>query len=327
VWRVVPRAKELGVAIALETHDGLSSARVAAEVLRRIAAPQVHALWDVLHPTRMGESPAEVWDLIGPRVRHVHFKDAARDGGGRWRAKPIGEGEVPLRECLRRLHAAGLVRSGPAAGDRRVRRAEWTATGRREARALDRASDALARGVLEPLPPAPRARLVAAMAEVTRLLRAGAVTVAVEPPGPEAEACVAAYFTELAGRDARFDVGRIRKLALDRLHPPHGALVMARLDGVPVGCGAVSVTNGAAEIKRVWVHPGARGLGVGRRMLALLEASAVALGARVARLDTNRTLTEARALYLSAGYHEVPAFNDEMFADHWFEKALPTGAG
>lgn len=109
VWRVVPRAKELGVAIAMETHDGLSSARVAAEVLRRIAAPQVHALWDVLHPTRMGESPAEVWDLIGPRVRHVHFKDAARDGGGRWRAKPIGEGEVPLRECLRRLHAAGYA--------------------------------------------------------------------------------------------------------------------------------------------------------------------------------------------------------------------------
>lgn len=232
-----------------------------------------------------------------------------------------------LTRLLRRLRAAGLIRSGPAARDRRVRRAEWTAAGRREARALDRASDMMARGVLEPLPPASRARLVAAMAEVTRLLRAGAVTVAVEPPGPEAEACVAAYFTELAGRDARFDAERIRKLALDRLRPPHGALVMARLDGAPVGCGAVSVTNGAAEIKRVWVHPDARGLGVGRRMLALLEASAVALGAGVARLDTNRTLTEARALYLSAGYREVPAFNDEMFADHWFEKALPAGAG
>ena len=227
-----------------------------------------------------------------------------------------------LTRLLRRLQSAGLIRSVPAAADRRVRRAEWTAAGRREARALDRASDALAAGLLEPLPPGPRARLLKAMAEVTWLLRAGAVMVAVEPPGPEAEACVAAYFAELALRDARFDAARIRKLALDKLHPPLGALVMARLDGVPIGCGAVTLADGAGEIKRVWVRDDARGLGVGRRILALLEARAGALGAECVRLDTNRSLTEARALYLGAGYREVPAFNDEMFADHWFEKRL-----
>jgi hypothetical protein len=46
-------------------------------------------------------------------------------------------------------------------------------------------------------------------------------------------------------------------------------------------------------------------------------------GARVLRLETNRALAEAIALYRSAGYAEVPAFNDETYAHHWFEKRLP----
>lgn len=105
--RVAPRAQELGVPIVVETHDGLSSARLMANVLGRVRSPQVQALWDVMHPTRMGETPEQVWELIGPRVRHVHFKDARRDGSGRWRAALLGEGEIPLRECLRVLGAAG----------------------------------------------------------------------------------------------------------------------------------------------------------------------------------------------------------------------------
>jgi sugar phosphate isomerase/epimerase len=105
--RVAARARELGVLIVIETHDGLSSARLMANVLGRVRSPEIQALWDVLHPTRMGESPRQVWELIGPRVRHVHFKDARRDAAGRWRAALLGEGEVPLRECLRVLRAAG----------------------------------------------------------------------------------------------------------------------------------------------------------------------------------------------------------------------------
>ncbi len=72
----------------------------------------------------------------------------------------------------------------------------------------------------------------------------------------------------------------------------------------------------------MWVAPTARGLGLGRRLLRELEASAARRGATHARLETNRALTEAISLYRSAGYSEVAAFNDEPYADHWFEKRL-----
>jgi ribosomal protein S18 acetylase RimI-like enzyme len=70
------------------------------------------------------------------------------------------------------------------------------------------------------------------------------------------------------------------------------------------------------------VDQNVRGLGLGRRLLADLEAQAAAHGANVVRLDTNKTLTEAIAMYRAAGYREVDAFNEETYAHHWFEKLL-----
>ena len=74
----------------------------------------------------------------------------------------------------------------------------------------------------------------------------------------------------------------------------------------------------------MWVSPAARGLGLGRRLLGELEQRVLDSGASVARLETNQVLAEAIGLYRSAGYREVPAFNDEPFAHHWFEKPLRT---
>ena len=74
------------------------------------------------------------------------------------------------------------------------------------------------------------------------------------------------------------------------------------------------------SIKRMWVSRQVRGVGVGRRLLLALEKEAAALGMRLLRLETNRTLHEAQALYRRNGYREVPAFNDDTYADHWFEK-------
>jgi GNAT superfamily N-acetyltransferase len=100
--------------------------------------------------------------------------------------------------------------------------------------------------------------------------------------------------------------------------------VVARLRGHPIGCGALKLhaAETPAELKRMWVDPSSRGLGVGRRLLETLEALARENGVRVLRLETNNALREAIELYCRAGFVEVAPFNDEPYARHWFEKTL-----
>ncbi len=110
----------------------------------------------------------------------------------------------------------------------------------------------------------------------------------------------------------------------DDIRPPAGLLLVATMEGRPVGCTALKLHGDApAEVKRMWVDPTVRGVGLGRRLLVAVEEEARAEGVTVLHLETNETLTEAIALYRSAGYVEVPAFNDEPYAHHWFEKRLP----
>jgi GNAT superfamily N-acetyltransferase len=127
--------------------------------------------------------------------------------------------------------------------------------------------------------------------------------------------------------DRRFDIGFDPSQSLpvpeEEMRPPDGAFLIASLQGDPVACGAVKLHGDEpAELKRVWVAPAVRRIGLGRRMLEALEGWAAAQGAPAIRLDTNRSLTEAITLYRSAGYREVDAFNDEPYAHHWFEKPL-----
>jgi ribosomal protein S18 acetylase RimI-like enzyme len=72
----------------------------------------------------------------------------------------------------------------------------------------------------------------------------------------------------------------------------------------------------------MWVSGTVRGLGIGRRMLAALEAQAGELGMTTLRLETNQTLHEAIQLYRSAGFREVARFSSDPYAHHWFEKSL-----
>ena len=110
---------------------------------------------------------------------------------------------------------------------------------------------------------------------------------------------------------------------IEDLTPPAGYFLVARMDGVVAGCGALKrLDAGIAEIKRMWTAPGMRGRGVARRVLQALETIARESNVRTFRLETNRTLTEAQALYRQQGYSEVPAFNAEPYAHHWFEKRL-----
>lgn len=225
---------------------------------------------------------------------------------------------------LRALEAEGLVRTGPAPDDARVRYARLTAAGRKEVTTLDRLSDAAAASLLQSLSRRQRTDLVAAMAVVERLLLAGAVSLEVVDPGsPAAVQCVTHYFEELAERfEAGFDPALSISADAEELTPPRGYFVLAALGDEPVGCGALKCHPAFGEIKRMWVAPAARGLGVGRRILDRLEGLARKRHLRLLRLETNHSLTEAQALYRSSGYREVPAFNDEPYAHHWFEKAL-----
>ncbi len=160
---------------------------------------------------------------------------------------------------------------------------------------------------------------------VERLLMASLVEVAVEDPSSDdAQFCIDQYFREI---DARFDNGFDPSIAnsagVDELTEPAGLLLVARLRGDPVGCGALKFHGTSpAEIKRLWVSAGARGIGLGKRILTDLERRAAANGAAAVQLDTNRNLTEAIAMYRSSGYVEIPAFNSEPHAHHWFEKPL-----
>jgi sugar phosphate isomerase/epimerase len=105
----VPLAERLGVAVAIETHDSFSASSVVAELLAMVESKWVGALWDTHHPYRVGESPAEVYKNIGPRVLHVQVKDARRSAAhkGGWQLVPMGEGEVPVREIIGLLAAGG----------------------------------------------------------------------------------------------------------------------------------------------------------------------------------------------------------------------------
>src|SRR6266851_3042071 len=190
---------------------------------------------------------------------------------------------------LRHLEAERLIRTKPSPRDTRVRFVTLTTPGRKELAVLNRLSDEAARSLLHPLPEPQRAALLAAMGTVERLLRSGAVRLSVEnPDSPAARYCLARYF------------------------------LLATLHGEPVGCGALKCHAGYGEIKRMWVAPSARGLGVGTRILHHLEDLARERRLPLLRLETNKALTEAQSLYRRNGFREVPAFNDEPYAHHWF---------
>jgi sugar phosphate isomerase/epimerase len=111
--QAVPLAARLGVAIGVETHDAFSASSAVAELLALVSAngvppDLVGAVWDSHHPHRMGETPAEVYANLGPRLLLAQVKDARRaPGTGDWRLVLLGAGEVPVREMLGLLTAGG----------------------------------------------------------------------------------------------------------------------------------------------------------------------------------------------------------------------------
>ena len=230
-----------------------------------------------------------------------------------------------VSRMIRSLERDGLVERRPDPADGRTKRLRLTRAGRAEMRDLDRISDRLAAGALAPLSDEQRARLLRAQAEVQHLLAISMITVGPEDPSsPDARWCLGHYFADLRERfEEEFDPGRTLPADSDDLVAPRGAFLLARLSGQPAGCGALKTfAPEIGEIMRMWVDRPHRGLGLGTRILAALERQATALGHRRVRLYTNRSLTEAQAMYRGNGYVEIARYNDDPYANHWFEKRL-----
>lgn len=102
------------------------------------------------------------------------------------------------------------------------------------------------------------------------------------------------------------------------------AWIVAYVDGVAVGCGGLrTLAAGIGEIKRMFVSCGARGHGLGRRLLRSLEERAVAVGHSRVRLLTTPMLAEACALYAAEGYVEISRGPEGAGpVEIWLEKAL-----
>jgi len=230
-----------------------------------------------------------------------------------------------LSRLLNSLKAQGLVQVERRPDDKRARRASLTRKGREELRAYDRLSDELARSILAPLDAAQRGRLLGAMSEVEKLVRAASVEVRqATPSGSEGSWCLAEYYRELAERfESGFDPALGNSNGDEELTRPAGLFVIASLDAEPIGCGGLKFESASmAEIKRVWTAPSARGIGVARKIVRTLEEFARERGAKTVHLDTNRALKEAQTLYRSEGYREVARYNDNPYAHCWFEKDL-----
>ncbi len=151
----------------------------------------------------------------------------------------------------------------------------------------------------------------------------------VDPGSSAARSAMAQYFVELNTRfSAGFDVdaGGTASDAI-ALRGPTGAFVLLTNRHMALGCGGIQRHDAStAEIKRMWIHPGWRGRGLGARLLDHLESVARNLGYDAVVLDTNESLTEAVAMYGRTGYRAIERYNDNPYAHHWFAKTLP-GSG
>lgn len=231
-----------------------------------------------------------------------------------------------LARLIGRLRDDGLVELHTDPLDRRRRLVRLTAAGRSARAELDARSEELADRLVGSLTPRQRSRLEHALAEADLLVRAATVHLReVSPDDDAARGALARYAAELDDRfPGGFDLGTGREELGARY-------VVATSDGEAVAYGGFRPVTlpdgGAAEIKRMWVDTGWRGAGLGARMLRHLERLAAADGFGRVVLDTNGTLTEAVALYERAGYRRVARYNDNPYAQLFFEKDLATSSG
>ena len=227
-----------------------------------------------------------------------------------------------MSRLLRGLEAEGLivVEDDPEDGRRRI--ARLTEAGQAEFAEYERLSDAQAADILSRHPD--QSALLTAMDLIATALTRGEIEIVpCDPLDPRARDCLQNYYAELAARfEGGFDVNLSKDPEADDMRPPRGTFLLAVSDGVPVGCAALKGGADYAEVKRVWIAPAARGLGLARKLMEAIEAAARDLGQLHLRLDTNSALPEAVAMYHRFGWDEIDRFNDDPYPDRFFEKRL-----
>ncbi len=228
-----------------------------------------------------------------------------------------------MSRLLRGLEDEGLIETVPHPEDARRRIARLTGAGRSEFQAYEALSNAQAEAVLARYP-RPEELLAAMDLVASALGRDRIVLEETDPRHDDAKYCLAEYYGELARRFAGgFDVSLSRDPDAADMIRPRGAFLVAMSDRIPIGCvGLKGSGSEIAEVKRLWVAPAARGLGLARRLMTAIEDIARALSVKVLRLDTNSALPEAQRLYRSAGWDEIDRFNDDPYPDLFFEKHL-----
>ncbi|MCR9121618.1 MAG: bifunctional helix-turn-helix transcriptional regulator/GNAT family N-acetyltransferase [Phyllobacteriaceae bacterium] len=224
---------------------------------------------------------------------------------------------------LRGLEDEGLIETRIHPDDGRRRIADLTPAGGIEFHAYEDLSDTAADRFLSAHPD--RDALLDAMDFIATAMNRHAITIErVDPASDEARHCLERYYAELARRfEGGFDVSLSCDPEASDMAPPRGAFLVALSDGLPIGCVGLK-GNGTrlGEVKRLWVAPDARGAGLGKRLMAAIEDEARNLSMDTLRLDTNRALPEAHALYKRDGWTEIDRFNDDPYPDFFFEKRL-----
>lgn len=228
-----------------------------------------------------------------------------------------------MSRLLRSLEDEGLIETQAHEDDARRRVASLTRAGKREFAAYEALSNTQAESFLARN--AQREVLLAAMDLIASALTRDRIALAeMDPRSDEARYCLKEYYAELGRRFKQgFDVSLSRDPDAKDMRRPRGCFIVAMSDTLPIGCVGLKGTDyGYAEIKRLWVAPSARGLGLGKRLMDAAEDAARTLGIALLRLDTNSALPEAGQLYRTTGWREIPRFNDDPYPDLFFEKHL-----
>lgn len=228
-----------------------------------------------------------------------------------------------MSRLLRSLEDEGLIETQAHEDDARRRVASLTRAGKREFAAYEALSNTQAESLLARN--AQAEALLAAMDLIASALTRDRIALAeMDPRSDEARYCLKEYYAELGRRFKQgFDVSLSRDPDAKDMRRPRGGFIVAMSDTLPIGCVGLKGTNHLyAEIKRLWVAPSARGLGLGKRLMEAAEDAARTLGIALLRLDTNSALPEAGQLYRTTGWREIPRFNDDPYPDLFFEKRL-----